>query len=965
MTSRESDAERIFLEAMEHRGSGEQESFVVGQCAGDPLLLQRVKILLQAFDESNCLLDATGSVATLLMASGAEHPGTQIGPYKLLEQIGSGGMGSVYLAEQKEPVRRKVALKLIKAGMDTKQVVARFEAERQALAMMNHPSIARVLDAGATAAGRPYFVMELVMGSPITEYCDQQKLDTRERLQLFILVCAAVQHAHQKGLIHRDIKPGNVLVELHDVKPVPKVIDFGVAKAIGQSLTEMTLHTGFGQLVGTPLYMSPEQAGQSSIDVDTRSDIYSLGVMLYEVLTGHTPFESAAFRSAGFDEMRRMIREVDPPRPSARVSTLEAKALSTVSDRRRLEPRKLSQQLRGELDWIVMKALEKDRTRRYESASAFAADVQRYLNDEPVEACPPTAGYRLRKFARRNRPLLVTVGLVAAALFTGTGVSVWQAIEANRARQRVDDSLARETEVRNQAEESFRIARQALEATTNRIADDPRLKEQNALKLRKDLLAIAVPFYEQLGSQKSDDRFLKAERATTFGRLAILRRHMGEMDAAQADFERMSTVFAELHHAFPDEPEYGDQLSLSHYERGAMFATVGNLNAAELQFRAARNIADEEITHPPKAAQKRVRAIICSGLGQLLRSTGREQESEREYETGIKLWRELCSDPEADQDDRSGLAQALNSVGVLHAMQNRNAEAGQDLEAARDEYQQLIADRPADPGFRIGLSNCLGNLGITFQAQNRTTEAIAIYRESNEIFKSLVQEFPDVPQYQIQLAGGYCNTGNLLAAGDEPFSSLECFDNAVAVLKPVLAKDARNSTAREFLANSLGSKAQALSGLKRFDEAMLAVDQAIEFVDDRRRADFRLIKYGILSHTDPQRARNEVEQLLLQEHDEKSVLYNTACFYGQLAGRETDAAQSEPCAIRSLELLRKAHREGYFSHPQSLAQFGQDPDFAPLRTRDDFREFEQELTRPQETSSAPAADAGVNSGGIP
>ena len=329
----------------------------------------------------------------------------------------------MFMAEQTKPVQRRVALKIIKAGMDTREVVARFEVERQALALMDHPNIARVLDAGATETGRPYFVMELVRGVPMTDFCNQQSLSIRDRLGLFVTVCQAVQHAHQKGIIHRDIKPNNVLVTLHDGRPTIKVIDFGVAKATGQKLTDKTLVTGFTQMIGTPLYMSPEQAEMTSQDIDTRSDIFSTGVLLYELLTGTTPFDSRRLDRASFDELRRIIREEEPPRPSTRLTTLAAESASTVGTQRKSDPRHLSRLFRGELDWIVMKCLEKDRTRRYETASALAGDVERYLRDEPVQACPPSTRYRFGKFARRNKGALLTTAAVLAVLLLGAIVS--------------------------------------------------------------------------------------------------------------------------------------------------------------------------------------------------------------------------------------------------------------------------------------------------------------------------------------------------------------------------------------------------------------------------------------------------------------------------------------------------------------------------------------------------------------
>jgi serine/threonine protein kinase/Tfp pilus assembly protein PilF len=460
-----------------------------------------------------------------------ERPGTRIGPYKLMEQIGEGGMGLVFVAEQQRPVRRRVALKVIKPGMDSRSVIARFEAERQALAMMDHAHIAKVYDGGATPEGRPYFVMELVKGTPITDYCDAHRLTTRQRLELFRDVCQAVQHAHQKGIIHRDLKPSNVLVSLHDVTPVVKVIDFGVAKAIGGRLTDKTVYTQLTQLIGTPLYMSPEQAGLSDIDVDTRSDVYSLGVLLYELLTGTTPFDSETLKQAGYDEMRRMIREDEPPRPSTRLSTMQQAHLSTIAQRRGMEPRRLGQQLRGELDWIVMRALEKDRGRRYESASALASDVGRYLDDEPVLACPPSAGYRFRKLARRNKVALATAGVVTAALVIGTAVSVWQAVEANAARKLAGERLDNEKQARHDAEVHFRkalnaVKRMLMEVGDERVAAIPQMKET-----RQRLLDEALAFYTDLIASNPRHSQAYLERG-------LLHERMGKAEQARDDYQK-------------------------------------------------------------------------------------------------------------------------------------------------------------------------------------------------------------------------------------------------------------------------------------------------------------------------------------------------------------------------------------------------------------------------------------------
>jgi WD40 repeat protein/serine/threonine protein kinase len=504
--------EALFYEAME-LGMPAAGVMLDQECVGDENLRQRVERLLAAHAGADSLLDGGPNVAaaTCELPSGVfEKAGDRIGPYKLIQQLGEGGMGVVYMAQQTEPVKRLVALKIIKPGMDSRQVIARFEAERQALALMEHPNIARIFDAGMTAeegardsgfgakgsdaddhpstsspqpqtpAGRPYFVMELVKGIPITEYCEEKRLGTRERLELFGSVCLAVQHAHQKGIIHRDLKPSNVLVALYDGQPVPKVIDFGVAKATGGQLTEKTLVTNFGSLVGTLEYMSPEQAELNQLDVDTRSDIYSLGVLLYELLTGSTPVDRERLRTAAFGEKLRMIREEEAETVSARIARTRSAELGARSNTSPVPRSPLPAQRWNELDWIVAKSLEKERSRRYESAAAFAADIQRYLHDEPVQACPPTAWYRFQKFARKHRPALATAAAVALCLILGTTVSAWQAVRATAAEEQAAANAVVANENAEKADEK------AKEATQER---DEAQKQRDEVKALADKLA--------------------------------------------------------------------------------------------------------------------------------------------------------------------------------------------------------------------------------------------------------------------------------------------------------------------------------------------------------------------------------------------------------------------------------------------------------------------------------------------
>lgn len=522
---------RVFDAAVQLSSPADRAALLERECAGDSDLRGAVEALLRSDADATVrfLETPAGSLLPRLSKNLAPtlepEAGQMIGRYKLLEKVGEGGCGVVYVAEQKEPVRRRVALKVIKLGMDTKQVVARFEAERQALAMMDHPNICRVLDAGATGLGRPYFVMDLVRGIRITDYCDEANLGTKERLDLFIKVCQAIEHAHQKGIIHRDIKPSNILVTLNDGVAVPKVIDFGIAKATEGRLTDATVYTQLLQFIGTPAYMSPEQAEMSSLDIDTRSDIYSLGVLLYELLVGSTPFDGKKILASGIDEMRKTIREKEPARPSQRVATLQGDALTTAAKRRAVEGPKLIRQLSGDLDWIVMKCLEKNRARRYDTATSLAADIQRHLDNEPVLARPPSRLYQLRKMIGRHKLVFAMVSVVMLSLLLGIiGIFIQFRISEKNRR------LAEAAQVH--ARENFDEARAAVSDLLT-VADDDLWEAPGMQPLRVKLMRAALDRYQHFLEQPATDPALRAE----LGRLYL--RYGFNAKEVSADYQKV------------------------------------------------------------------------------------------------------------------------------------------------------------------------------------------------------------------------------------------------------------------------------------------------------------------------------------------------------------------------------------------------------------------------------------------
>ena len=522
--------------------------------------------------------------------SQVESTNMVIGHYKLLQRLGEGGCGVVYMAEQEQPLRRKVALKVIRLGMDTESVIARFDAERQALALMDHPNIAHVLDAGATESGRPYFVMELVHGVKITDYCNQNHLETRERLSLFIQVCHAIQHAHQKGVIHRDIKPSNVLVTLHDGAPVPKVIDFGIAKATEGRLTDNTLYTARDQFIGTPAYMSPEQANLGGLDVDTRSDIYSLGVLLYELLTGRTPFDSKQLIASGMDELRRTLRESEPQAPSTLLTTLGQTELTTIAAQHHAEPPRLISSLSGDLDWIVMKALEKDRRRRYETANGLAMDVERYLNNEPVVARPPSRVYRLQKLVRRNKMTFAAIAAVSLSLLTGLGISTWLFLEEREARQRAVSAEQQQIRLREEA-------------------DQLRLQAENRQKLTQ-----ATVFLSRDKIEEADRMVTGIPASEPNLEYSALFRTLGDWHASNGRWQQASDRFAVLLQV--NQPDDWDITTLDYLRYGPLLLELGDTGGYE-RFRhtAVTHFAK---TSNPVAAERVIKMSLLTPADQPL-----------------------------------------------------------------------------------------------------------------------------------------------------------------------------------------------------------------------------------------------------------------------------------------------------------------------------------------------------------
>lgn len=835
-------------------------------CGTDAQLRAEVEQLLAAHAEPDSLLesgssapqDATGAfiakpdaeTATAMFGDAPNRQelssitslGTVIADrYTLVEVIGEGGMGSVYLAEQTEPVKRQVALKLIKTGTDSKGVLARFDAERQALALMDHPNIARIYDGGVTPAGQPFFVMELVHGVPLTEYCDAKRLSVDDRLQLFVAVCQAVQHAHQKGIIHRDLKPGNVLVTEVDGRPTPKVIDFGVAKATEVKLTEMSF-SDVGAIVGTPAYMSPEQADPSSTDIDTRTDVYALGVMLYELLTGSPPIDAKQFKRGAILEMLRMVREVEPPRPSTKLNT--ADALPNIAANRNIDPAKLAKLLQGELDWVVMKALEKDRTRRYDTANGLAHDIQRYLADEVVEARPPSRGYRLKKFVKRNKGQVIAASLVLFVLLAGmagTMVGFFRAEHQRKVAEANEKKAVEAAATERQALEREKKERQIAQVERARAEANLSVARTWATKLlalaeslaglpgqgqlRKKMTVDTLVVFKDLYKYQSSDPALRRDLAKTLRLWANVMLADDLPAALQANQDAVGLI-APLADNLTQDGQIRDELAETLRDQANLLKRMGRLpDAAKAFERALEVVAGLRKESPQNSNYLRTESTVKSDYASLLITLDQLELALVHSTSAVSAHRTLADGPPLHPLDPLLLVIAMRTNAKLHRSLNHPREAlGVLAEALRRATSQKVSNanwQYITGGLLYEQSKTLAVLG------SKVPEAQTEIDESVRVFERLVRERSDsnrINTYSANLALGLTHLGDLQLKMGMPAESLEAYCKALAIQQKLVKESPSNPSLQNDLAGIHNALGRAHARLKQFPEAFAALD---------------------------------------------------------------------------------------------------------------------------------------------
>ncbi len=950
----------IFLEAAELPDDEARLKFLDEACGNDHDLKARVQRLLAAVPRIGSFMEAAAFQPSTPLAEESlpmmDLTGQTIGPYKLLQKLGEGGMGVVYMADQDHPVRRRVAIKVVRAGMDSSHIAARFEQERVALAMMDHPNIARVLDAGTTSDGRPYFAMELVKGIPITEYCDQYHLSLRERLELLIPVCRAVQHAHQKGIIHRDLKPSNVIVGLYDARPIPKVIDFGVAKAVGQRLIDRTMFTEIGQIVGTLEYMAPEQAELNNLDVDTRADIYSLGALLYELLTGSTPFTAQQLRSVGISEMLRVIKDSDPAKPSTRISTVAD--LPKVASNRQLDPTRLASAIRGELDWITLKCLEKDRGRRYESAIGLADDLERYLADEPVLACPPSASYRFRKIVRRNRPVIAAASAFAVLLVGGIVAQSIALVAVNRERKAKVVALEAEAKRRKQTQE-------ALDAMSSQVIEDWLTKQPVLLPEHKQFLEMALGFYEDFATDSGQDEESRAAVAIAQQRVGTIRGRLGQHADAQAASRRSRDIFAQLVRDFPNQPKYRLELAKANLKLGYLMGLSGQFQEAEPEVRQGLEIYGHLTTDfPDETDYRRGQGETLTRLGVILKNLGRLRESRDAYEQALEIRRKLSdkfpNEPIYQEDLGSTY---LNLGNVLDDL----ALSVESLESHRKAvaiYEKLAAEASSVWRYRDQLAICLSNLGIVLNQDEKTEpDAEAAFRQSLAIRTQLAAEFPTVPEHRRGLAIALNNLGIVLKDTERWQEAEEAYRKTLAIHQQLAADYPTVVTHQNEVAGAMANLARILllrndpQGARELLEQALPHHQAALRTTPNHpayRFYYRINRWrlteAMLALKEHAAAADMAEQFLQAAVELPRDAYTAAGLLAECArlaenDDRLDAGERESHMTTYQDLAIAALRQAVDTGFTDVAQLKSDTTLDPLRSHEGFQALLRELDR--------------------
>jgi serine/threonine protein kinase/TolA-binding protein len=961
MTELSLPEEWIFARALEITSAPERAAFLDRACAGNPALRAEVEALLRAHDRSGDLLDVPeGAAPTPADRPAGEQAGAVIGRYKLLQEIGEGGMGTVWMAEQSDPIQRRVAVKVVKEGMDTKQVLARFEAERQALALMDHPNIAKVFDAERTPLGRPYFVMELVKGVPITTYCDEKRLGVRERLGLFGDVCRAVQHAHQKGVIHRDLKPSNVLVAPYDGKPVVKVIDFGLAKATGQRLTEQTLFTGFGAVVGTPEYMSPEQAEVNNQDIDTRSDIYALGVLLYELLTGSTPLTRRRAKEVALLEVLRVIREEEPPRPSTRLSESK-ESLVSISAQRQTEPAKLTRLVRGELDWIVMKALDKDRNRRYETANGFALDVQRYLADEPVQACPPSASYRIRKFVRRNKGPVVAAAIFLLLLMAGIGGTTTGLVRALAAERAKGETLTQLEAEQDRTKSALTTARDALDTLTDDVVAMQFAREPELDATQKAFLRKVLGFYETLTRQvgaTAEARFLQAKGRYKVG---YLRQLLGESQQAKEDYRQVALLLEQLARDFPDAPQYRYSLARTDVNLGILLADLGKDADAETVLRQGialqRKLAEDA---PEVPGYRGELADQYNDLAIVLDRRGKRDEAAQAYHEALDRLEKLVAVPETGPAAVQELASTRANLGNLLRKQHEYVDAEALFRQALAVQEEQVRKSPTLPKWRRRLADSYLGIACVLAEQRKPDDAEAAFRQALALRKKLVEDFPKLVRYRRELASLYQDFGLLLTQRGKD-EATTAWQAALDLWKQLAAEAPKDAELQNQVATMLGKLASLAIERRDFSAALPLLEEAGSYnraalaanatrsayrVCNRNNLQARAQTYlGLGDHTRLAATAEELDRFVTDSAPDTYLAACILCTCAKVVAGDTQLAEARRDELargytdRALVILRQAVARGF----HDAARLKSDHDLDPVRSTDAFRRLLAEV----------------------